>query len=506
MTTPRSRALLVILDGYGIAEDPSVSAVDLADTSVIDSLIREWPHSRLQASGSAVGLPDGQFGNSEVGHLNIGAGRIVWQDLSRINRAIEDGSFRQNEVLVDAFRKASEKGRLHLIGLFSEGGVHSHNRHLYELLRMAKEYGIEDVPVHAITDGRDTSPDSGMGYCRKFLEKSGRIGTGRIATVIGRYYAMDRDNRWDRTEKAYRLFVKGEGKEVESPLQAFKESYKEGVTDEFILPHRIAGGGESRIRPGDVVLFYNIRGDRSRQIIRAFLGLEGVPFPVDPLDLHLVTFTSYDAEFDPHLRVAWPPVELVNTLGAWASARGIRQLRIAETEKYPHVTYFFNGGIETPYEGENRILIPSPKVATYDLQPEMSAPEMTERLCEEIRKESFDLGVVNYANPDMVGHTGDMDAAIRAVETVDEGVGHVVEAAREHGYKILIIADHGNADRMRHPDGSMHTAHTTAPVPVILIGEGQVPLKEGILADVAPTLLKMMGLPQPDEMTGTPLF
>ncbi|MEX0769355.1 MAG: 2,3-bisphosphoglycerate-independent phosphoglycerate mutase [Balneolaceae bacterium] len=506
MADQPSKAILVILDGFGIAEDPSVSAIDRADTPYIDSLFQKYPHSSLSASGTSVGLPDGQFGNSEVGHLNIGAGRIVWQELSRVNQSIEEGSFFENKALTNAFRKAGEKGRIHFMGLFSDGGVHSHIEHLYALLEMAGEFNLDHAFIHAFTDGRDTSPTGGLQYCRDLLNKAGSEGIGEIASVIGRYFAMDRDKRWERTEKAYQLLVHGTGKTVSSPEEAFTASYEEDKTDEFLEPHRVETDVNSRIQKGDVVVFFNIRGDRARQILKAFLQFEEVPFETEKLDLHISSFTSYDETFAGHLHVAWPPVNLENTLGEYVGNRNLRQLRIAETEKYPHVTYFFNGGIEPPNKGEERIMIQSPKVATYDLQPEMSAAEVTEKLCIELNKAVFDLVVLNYANPDMVGHTGIMEAAVKAVETIDHELEKVIRTARENDYKILIIADHGNADCMIQPDGSAHTAHTNARVPAILIGEENVSMNEGILADVAPTLLKMMGLPQPDEMTGKPLY
>jgi 2,3-bisphosphoglycerate-independent phosphoglycerate mutase len=507
LTQSTRKALLVILDGYGIADNPEVSAIDKADTPFFDSLIDQYPNARLSASGEDVGLPDGQFGNSEVGHLNIGAGRIVWQELSRINKSIKDGDFFENPVLTDAFEKAKDNGRIHIMGLFSDGGVHSHNDHLFALLKMAKQYDLQNTYVHAFTDGRDTSPHGGAEYLKEFEEKAEEIGTGSIASVIGRYYAMDRDNRWERTQKAYDLLIHGKGVEVNSAEEAFKLSYDADVTDEFILPHIVKGKDNSRIQKGDVVVFYNIRGDRARQITKALFQKEELPFETSDLNLHYVTFTSYDETFDDFVHVAFPPTRLKNTLGEYVSSKGLDQLRIAETEKYPHVTYFFNGGEETSNKGEIRVMIPSPKVATYDLQPEMSAQAVTDKLCKELSTEKFELAILNFANPDMVGHTGDMDATIKAVEMIDKKLQQVVETAREHKYEVLIIADHGNADCMVQPDGSPHTSHTTAPVPVVLVSDiYQGKLQSGILADVAPTLLKMMGLDQPGEMTGKPLF
>ncbi|MEO1022112.1 MAG: 2,3-bisphosphoglycerate-independent phosphoglycerate mutase [Bacteroidota bacterium] len=505
MTALESKALLVILDGFGVAADPSVSAVDLADTPFVDSLKEQNPTATLLASGEAVGLPDGQFGNSEVGHLNIGAGRIVWQELSRINNAIKEKSFFENQVLLDAIGKAKETGRLHIMGLFSDGGVHSHNEHLFAILELCKSHGLEQVFVHAFTDGRDTSPTGGKEYARQFEEKAAQIGTGTLATIIGRYYAMDRDNRWERVQLAYDALVHGKGTVYDSALAAFEASYAEKVTDEFIKPVVLRSESDSRIGSGDTVLFYNIRGDRAREITRALSQPGFNEFETEDLNLHYASFTQYDKTFE-WVHVAFPPQDLVNTLGEWVSKKGLTQFRIAETEKYPHVTYFFNGGVEIPNEGESRTVIPSPKVATYDLQPEMSAPEVGDALVEALASEQYHLAILNFANPDMVGHTGDMQAAIKAVETVDAQLKRVIETASAHNYRSLIIADHGNADQMVKPDGSPHTAHTTVPVPAILVNAGEVALHNGILADVAPTLLKMMGLDQPDEMTGTPLY
>lgn len=501
-----SKALLVILDGYGISEEPEVSAIEKANKPFIDSLFKKYPHAELSASGESVGLPEGQFGNSEVGHLNIGAGRVVWQELSRINQAIEDGSFYENEALTSAFERATDKGRIHIMGLFSDGGVHSHNKHLFALLRMSKKYNLDKTYVHAFTDGRDTSPHGGLEYCREFQKEAKEIGTGTLASIVGRYFAMDRDNRWERTEKAYRLLVHGKGKEYEDPESVFENSYENNTTDEFLEPHLLKTDDDSRIRKGDSVIFYNFRGDRMRQLTKAFLRFDEVEFETEDLGLQIASFTSYDEQFSDHIHVAYPPADLKNTLGEYISKQGLKQLRIAETEKYPHVTYFFNGGVEEPNKNEERIMVPSPKVATYDLQPEMSAPEVTNKLCAALESEKYHLAILNFANPDMVGHTGVMDAVIQAIETIDHQLKRVVETATAHSYKVLIIADHGNSDRMVEPDGSPHTAHTTAPVPVLLIGEDERELHSGILADVAPTLLKMMNLDQPGEMSGKPLY
>jgi 2,3-bisphosphoglycerate-independent phosphoglycerate mutase len=501
-----SKALLIILDGYGIAEDPEVSAIDKANKPFIDQLFRDYPHSTLSASGADVGLPAGQFGNSEVGHMNLGAGRIVLQQLSAINKSIESGDFFENKTLIKAFGQARENGRIHFMGLFSDGGVHSSISHLYALLKLAKSQNIKHAFVHAFTDGRDTDPEAGIKYARDFQQKTEEIGKGTLASVVGRYYAMDRDHRWDRTQKAYDLLVHGKGDIFDSSAEAFQSSYDEGVTDEFIKPRRIETEANSRIQPGDVVVFFNIRGDRARQITRALMQDDFDEFPVENLSLSYYTFTEYDEEFD-FVDVIFPSQDIEKTLGEVVSSRHLEQLRIAETEKYPHVTYFFNGGREEPYEGENRIIIPSPKVATYDLQPEMSAPKVADTLCEQLQAEKNALCILNFANPDMVGHTGDMQAAIKAVETVDTQLKKVVETAQKHGYNMVIIADHGNADRMRNPDGSPHTSHTTALVPVLLISDREnQSIHSGILADVAPTLLDLMNIDQPKEMTGKSLL
>ncbi len=506
MASSQSKALLVILDGFGLAEDPSVSAIDKADKPFIDHLFSTYPNTYLSASGSDVGLPDGQFGNSEVGHLNIGAGRIVYQELSRINLAIKNGDFFANEVLLQAIKKAKAKNKIHLFGLFSDGGVHSHNDHLFALLELCYNEGIENVFVHAFTDGRDTSPTGGKEYAREFNQKTKKIGAGKLASVIGRYYAMDRDNRWERIEQAYNLLVHGKGKFYSTSDEAFDASYEKRITDEFIKPVVLDDSSESRIENGDSVIFFNIRGDRAREITRALTDADFSEFETVNLGLHYTTFTSYDKTFT-HTHVAYPPQKLKNTLGEWISKQGLKQFRIAETEKYPHVTYFFNGGVETPNPGEDRLVIPSLKVATYDLQPEMSAEQVADTLCKKLSTDKYALVILNFANPDMVGHTGNMDAAIKAVEAVDKELKKVIDTANTHGYTSLIIADHGNADCMIKPDGSPHTAHTTALVPAIIANHPDAPkMHPGILADVAPTLLKAMGIPQPEEMTGTPLY
>jgi len=505
--TEPAKALLIILDGYGLAENPDVSAVDKAHTPFLDHLFQSCPHARLSASGQDVGLPAGQFGNSEVGHLNIGAGRVVVQKLSEINQKIKAGGFAENEILLNAIEEAEKNGRIHLMGLFSDGGVHSQNAHLYALLQLINNRDIDNTFVHAFTDGRDTDPKGGIEYVREFKDKAKEIGTGTIASIVGRYYAMDRDNRWERTQKAYHLLVNGKGKSFNSAEEAMQASYDEDNTDEFIEPRFIETESDSRIQPDDVIIFFNFRGDRARQITRAFIEDGFDEFEIEQgMAPSYYTFTEYDEDFK-NVQVAFPPEELHNTLGEVISKKNLKQLRIAETEKYPHVTYFLNGGEEDPYSGEERILIPSPKVATYDLQPEMSAAAVTHALCDQLITEEHHLCILNFANADMVGHTGDMEAAIRAVETIDQQLKKVVQTAREASYNMLIIADHGNADCMINPDGSPHTSHTTAPVPALVISDEEIEsLHDGILADVAPTLLHMMNIDPPKEMTGTSLI
>ncbi len=506
--------LLLILDGYGIAEDPSVSAIDAARKPYLDHLFATYPHSTLEASGRAVGLPVGQMGNSEVGHMNLGAGRIVDQDITRIDKAIEDGSFFGNAVLRDSVRHAKTLGTtLHLLGLFSGGGVHSHVDHLFALLELARREGLskDHVVLHAFTDGRDTDPHGGGEYVRQFQAKAAEIGVGRIGSIVGRYFAMDRDNRWPRTKLAYDLLTRGVGGRFENPIDALDASYAEGVTDEFVQP--ILLSDSPRIENGDAVIFFNFRSDRARQITRALTDEVFDDFDRgERLDVQYTTFTSYHKDF--HHPVAFPKVDLTDTLGEVISRNGLSQLRAAETEKYPHVTFFFNGGREVQYEGESRILVPSPKVATYDLQPEMSAPELAEEVSAFIAANEPDLIILNFANPDMVGHTGVFEAAVKAVETVDACAKRVVETAMAHGYTVEIIADHGNADKMRNPDGSPNTAHTTALVPHLIIGNpsagsGQVrfagPIQPGKLGDIAPTILTFMGIAIPDAMTGNVL-
>ena len=503
--------ILIILDGYGLAEDPSVSAIHAARKPFLDSLFAHYPHATLEASGRAVGLPRGLMGNSEVGHTNLGAGRIVDQEITRIDKAIEDGSFFENAVLVGAARHAKAHGTvLHLLGLVSDGGVHSSLEHLIALLDLAKREGLapEQLVVHVFTDGRDTDPHGGADYVRRLQAAMHQFSVGQVGSIVGRYWAMDRDNRWPRIEKAYRLLTQGEGAAFDDPVAALETSYADGVTDEFVEPVVITG--TPRVQEGDAVLFFNFRSDRARQITRAFTEPDPGSASEDGfsefvrgprLDLHYATFTPYHKDFD--LPVAFPKVNLLDTLGEVVSRAGLTQLRAAETEKYPHVTFFFNGGREVQYPGEDRILVPSPKVATYDLQPEMSAPELAARVATHLHEHRPDLVILNFANPDMVGHTGVFEAAVKAVEAADAGAKVVVEAALAEGYTVEIIADHGNADKMRNPDGSPNTAHTTALVPHLLIRDGfDGPIKPGKLGDIAPTLLRLMGLPLPVAMTG----
>ncbi len=507
--TPSAKHLLLILDGYGLADDPSVSAIAAADTPYLDDLFAAHPHARLTASGEAVGLPDGQMGNSEVGHMNLGAGRVVYQEITRINKAIRDESFFENEPLVEAARHAKKNDKkLHLMGCFSDGGVHSHLDHLYALLELAAREGLDrrQVCVHAFTDGRDTDPHGGTSYLHEFQQEAKRAGVGRIVSIVGRYYAMDRDERWDRTERAYRLLTKGEGKSFESPMEALQDSYSDGITDEFVEPRAITHGDRTRthVADGDAVIFYNFRSDRARQITRAFTEDHFDSFDRGKkLDLKYTIFSPYDETFD--LPVAFPKLNLEDTIGEVISTQGGTQLRAAETEKYPHVTYFFSGGREEPFEGEDRIMVDSPKVATYDMQPEMSVPELSERVAEALDAQDYTLAVVNFANPDMVGHTGDFDATVRAVEAVDAATRTVVEAALEAGYSISIIADHGNADKLKNEDGSPNTAHTTALVPHLIIKDNVSAIADGKLGDVAPTILKMLGIDPPKAMTGSVL-
>ena len=496
------KALLMILDGWGFGNHGKGDVIFNTPTPYWDYLMSTYPHSQLQASGENVGLPDGQMGNSEVGHLNIGAGRVVYQDLVKINRACADNSILQNKEIVAAYSYAKENGKnLHLMGLTSDGGVHSSLDHLFKLIDIASEYGIDNTYVHCFMDGRDTDPKSGAGFIGQLVEHN-----AKIASIIGRYYAMDRDKRWERVKVAYDLLVNGEGKKASDMVKAVEESYAEGVTDEFILPI-VNSNYDGTIKEGDVVIFFNYRNDRAKELTVVLTqqdmpeaGMHTIP------GLQYYCMTPYDASFK-GVHILFDKENVENTLGEYVASKGLKQLHIAETEKYAHVTFFLNGGRETPFDGEDRILVPSPKVATYDLQPEMSAYEVRTKLVEAIREDKYDLIVVNFANGDMVGHTGVYSAIEAAVKAVDECVKDVIEAAKETGYEAIIIADHGNADNAVNADGSPNTAHSLNPVPFIYVTENKgVQPADGILADVAPSVLKIMGLPVPAEMTGKQLI
>ena len=494
---------LIIMDGFGLAPAAADNAVSLANTPVLDKLFREYAHTTLSASGLDVGLPAGQMGNSEVGHTNIGGGRVVFQDLPRISRAIEDGSFFKNE----AYNKAMDDclkndSSLHLYGLLSDGGVHSHIDHLFALLQMAKDKGLTKVYVHCFLDGRDVSPTSGKGFVQELQDKCAQLGVGKIATVMGRYYAMDRDKRWERVQMAYDAMVYGEGHHSSDPVAAVAESYANGVTDEFVEPVVIDPDGT--ISDNDSIIFFNYRPDRAREITRAIVDPDFDGFAREFFPTTYVCNTEYDASM-PNVLVAWPRIAVKNGLGEYLSSMGMTQLRIAETEKYAHVTFFFNGGVEKQYPGEDRVLVPSPKVATYDLQPEMSAFEVCDKCVERIESGAYDVIILNFANCDMVGHTGVLEAAVKAVETVDTCVGRVVDATLKMGGIAMVTADHGNAEDMKQPDGSPMTAHTTNLVPFILCGAG-TELRPGRLADIAPTILDVMGLACPEEMDGKTLI
>ncbi|RCX18398.1 phosphoglycerate mutase [Anaerobacterium chartisolvens] len=501
---------LIILDGFGINPREDGNAVKAASKPNIDRLFNEYPNTIVHTSGMDVGLPDGQMGNSEVGHTNIGAGRIVYQELTRITKSIQDGDFFDKKEFLDAIDNCKSKGtKLHLFGLLSDGGVHSHNTHLYALVELAKRQGLKDIYIHCFFDGRDVPPDSAKTYVEELEQKLSDIGAGKIASVMGRYYSMDRDNRWDRVKLAYEAMVLGEGLSAESAAQAVAESYARNELDEFVKPTVILGAGNaSRIEENDSVIFFNFRPDRAREITRTFVDPEfnGFQRAKGFFPLHYVCMTQYDRTI-PNVTVAFKPQSLQNTFGEYISRLGFRQLRIAETEKYAHVTFFFNGGVETMYEGEDRVLVPSPKVATYDLKPEMSAYEVTDEILKKIASKEYDSIILNYANCDMVGHTGVLSAAKAAVEAIDECLGHVVAAIEEQGGVALITADHGNAEQMLdYETGGAFTAHTTNVVPLIGVGLGGASLKEGKLADLAPTMLDIMGLEKPGEMTGASLI
>ena len=498
--------LLMILDGWGIAPADKTNAAAMAKTPNLDSYFSNYPHTTLEASGKAVGLPAGQIGNSEVGHLNIGAGRIIYQSLTRIDKAIEDGDLYKNEVLgrvMDETKQADKA--LHLLGLLSDGGVHSHIEHLLALICMAKVKGLNKVYVHAFLDGHDVGPKTALEYIHELEDGMAQIGVGKIATVSGRYYAMDRDKRWERVERAYKALVLGEGGKAASAAAGVEASYAAGVTDEFVEPFTV-DGVDGKITAGDSVIFFNFRPDRAREITRALYD-EDFPYfarPEGARPVNYVCMTQYDATIT--APVAFPPEEIKDTLGEVLAQHGLHQLRIAETEKYAHVTFFFNGGVEAPNANEERILIPSPKVATYDLQPEMSAEEVTQALLAELDKDKFDAIILNFANPDMVGHTGVLSAAITAMEKVDDCAGRIVRKVLSLGGSVCITADHGNLEKMAESDGSPNTAHTTNPVPFILVSKEQHKLHNGILADIAPTLLQLLNIEQPAAMTGKSLI
>jgi len=493
--------VLMILDGFGNASELD-NAIFSAQTPNIDRIFSQNPLTEIGASGNDVGLPDGQMGNSEVGHTNIGAGRIVYQELTRITKNIKEGEINNNEALVAAMKNAIDNGSaLHFMGLLSNGGVHSHNEHLYGMIEMAKKLGVAEIYVHCFLDGRDVPPASGADFVAELQSELDRIGVGKIATVMGRYYAMDRDNRWERVEKAYAAMVYGEGNVNSDAVEAVRASYEDGVTDEFVVP--VVCEKNAEIKSQDSVIFFNFRPDRAREITRTlvdpeFAGFERRGGAVLP---HFVCMTQYDATM-PNVSVAFKPQSLVNTFGEYISKKGLSQLRIAETEKYAHVTFFFNGGVEKVYDGEDRCLVNSPKVATYDLQPEMSAYEVTDNVVERIESGKYDVIILNFANCDMVGHTGVFEAAVKAVEAVDTCVGRVVDSALKMNGTVLITADHGNADHMRDEKGEPFTAHTTNPVPFCVVGYPCTLREGGVLADIAPTMLKILGLPLPEEMSG----
>ena len=498
----------MILDGWGLAKDKTVSAIDTAKTPVMDRLFKEYPHSKLEASGLAVGLPDGQMGNSEVGHMNIGAGRVVYQDLVKLNKAVEEKTLGDNEVLSNALAYAKEnQKKVHLIGLVSDGGVHSHSNHLMGLMSLCSERGLDNVFIHAFTDGRDTDPKGGKAYIQEILDHSEKT-TGQIVSITGRYFAMDRDKRWERVKLAYDAMVNGIGDSSEDLIESIEASYTNKVTDEFIKPiiHTINGQPLAKIEEDDVVICFNFRTDRGRQITQALTQQDFAEEGMSKLKLKYVTMTNYDDSFN-GVEVVFGKDNLTGTLGEVLSKEGKKQIRIAETEKYPHVTFFFSGGQETEFEGEKRLLCPSPKVATYDLQPEMSAEDIRDAIIPELNGKEVDFVCLNFANADMVGHTGDFDAAVKACETVDRCTGEVVEAALANDYTTIIIADHGNSDIMINPDGTPNTAHTTNLVPCILVDKEIRPeMKDGKLGDLAPTILKLIGLNAPEEMTGNVLI
>jgi 2,3-bisphosphoglycerate-independent phosphoglycerate mutase len=506
------KVLLMILDGFGKSDKIEGNAIKAAKTPNLDKFMVENCTSILRTSGKAVGLPEGVMGNSEVGHLNIGAGRIVYQMNTMIDKLISDGSFYKNKALLSLLEHNRQfGGKIHLFGLLSDGNVHSFDKHLWEILRFFKDNNVDEIYLHAFMDGRDTSPTSGLGFVRQFQKKAAEIGIGKIATISGRYYAMDRDNRWERVTKAYEAIVQGKGELFNDPVKAIESSYSQKITDEFIIPKVIVENDLplAKVEDNDSILFFNFRADRARQLTEAFIYNEFTHFPVKRLhNLNYTSFSEYDINYRPYVNVCFRLPKLENILGNVISAAGKKQLRLAETEKYAHVTFFFNGGVEKPFEGEDRILVPSPKVATYDLQPQMSALEVKEKLVSAINSNKYDLIVTNFANCDMVGHTGIFKAAVEAVETVDSCVGEVIRTAKSRNYNVILTADHGNAEKMVDDEGNVFTAHTTNPVPVvIMLGDGGIiDIQEGILADLAPTILKIMQLEQPLEMNGKALY
>ncbi|MFS4469533.1 2,3-bisphosphoglycerate-independent phosphoglycerate mutase [Maribacter sp. 2210JD10-5] len=492
------KVILMILDGWGTSPDPKISAIDNAHTPYIDSLYTSYPNASLRTDGLNVGLPEGQMGNSEVGHMNLGAGRVVYQELTRINLAVENNTLKDEKVLVDAFKYAKQNNKkVHFLGLLSDGGVHSHINHLKGLLTAAKDNSLDDVYVHAFTDGRDVDPKAGASYVSDLQAHMAKT-TGEIATLTGRYYAMDRDNRWERVKLAYDVITKGKGETTENIIESLKSNYENDVTDEFIKP--LVANKKGLVEEDDVVIFFNFRTDRGRELTNMLSQNDFPEYGTKKLKLYYVTMTNYDDSFT-GIHVVFNKDNITQTIGEVLAESGKKQIRIAETEKYPHVTFFFSGGREEPFEGESRILRNSPKVATYDLKPEMSAYELRDALVEDLKKQEVDFVCLNFANGDMVGHTGIMDAAIKACEAVDICVKDVIETGLANGYSTLLIADHGNCETMINPDGSSHTAHTTNPVPIILIDKDIKKINDGVLGDVAPTILKMIGVEQPEAMT-----
>ncbi len=501
------KVILAILDGWGIANNEKVSAVDQAHTPTMDELYKKFPHATLRTDGMHVGLPEGQMGNSEVGHMNLGAGRIVYQDLVKINLAVENETLKDEPELKQAFEYAKSKGKkVHFLGLVSDGGVHSHINHLKGLVKAANDAGVEKKYVHAFTDGRDVDPQSGKGFIEELIPFLNQQNAA-LASIIGRYYAMDRDQRWERVKKAYDLLVNAQGEASENPIELIQKSYDNKITDEFLEPILITKNNRAvaQIERGDVVIFFNFRTDRGRQLTQALSQKDFPDYQMKTLPLYYVTMTKYDDLFK-NVRVVYKKENIQATLGEVLAVKAKTQIRAAETEKYPHVTFFFSGGNETPFEGEKRILVNSPQVATYDLKPEMSAFELKDQLLPEIENATTDFMCINFANPDMVGHTGDFNAAVKACETVDQCLGELVNAAQKSGYSMLVIADHGNSEMMKNKDGSPNTAHTTNPVPFILVDQDITQIKDGILGDIAPTVLKLMGIEQPELMTQKPLI